>query len=95
MRAGKSPRNLAECGLQHLIIATPQYGHLNSQGDLPGAIWHRNRAVKDRSQVRSPLNDKETKRDDTSRKFMAQKKTSQFKGVRRDTERNTAHLGYR
>jgi hypothetical protein len=35
-RAGKSRRNLAQYGLQHLVIATPQYGHLSSQGDLDG-----------------------------------------------------------
>jgi hypothetical protein len=50
----------------------------------PSGDGHRNGAVKNRSQVRSPLNDKETKRDDSSGKFMAQKKTGKFKGVRRE-----------
>ena len=48
----------------------------------PTGDGHRNGAVKDRSQVKSPLNDKETKRDDSSGKFMAQKKAGKFKGVR-------------
>lgn len=50
----------------------------------PSGDGHRNGAVKNRSQVKSPLNNKETKRDDTSGKFMAQKKTGKFKGVRRE-----------
>ena len=51
----------------------------------PSGDGHRNGAVKDRSQVRSPLSDKETKRDDSSGMFMAQKKNGKFKGVRRES----------
>ncbi len=51
----------------------------------PSGDGHRNGAVKDRSQVKSPLSDKETKRDDSSGKFMAQRKTGKFKGVRRES----------
>lgn len=35
-------------------------------------------------QVKSPLRDKETKRDESSGKFMAQKQTGKFKGFRRE-----------
>lgn len=47
----------------------------------PTGDGHRNGAVRKRSQVKSPLSDKETKRDDTSGKFMAQKKEGRYKGV--------------
>jgi hypothetical protein len=47
----------------------------------PTGDGHRNGAVRKRSQVKSPLSDKETKRDDTSGKFMAQKEEGRYKGV--------------
>lgn len=50
----------------------------------PSGDGHRNGAVKKRSQVRSPLSDKATKRDTDTGEFMAQKKTGKFKGVRQE-----------
>ena len=47
----------------------------------PTGGGHRNGAVKMRSQVPSPLTGRETKRDDTTGEFLAQKKTGKFKGV--------------
>jgi hypothetical protein len=48
----------------------------------PTGDGHRSGAVKKRSQVPSLLTGRETKRDDTTGEFLAQKKTGQFKGVR-------------
>ncbi len=45
---------------------------------------HRKGAVRKRSQVLSPLTGRETKRDDMTGEFMAQKKSGKFKGVRRE-----------
>jgi hypothetical protein len=50
----------------------------------PTGDGHRKGAVRKRSQVLSPLTGRETKRDDTTGEFMAQKKTGKFKGVRRE-----------
>ena len=51
----------------------------------PAGDGHRNGAVRKRSQLRSPLTGKETKRDRTSGEFIAQKKDGgKFKGVRRE-----------
>jgi hypothetical protein len=51
----------------------------------PAGDGHRNGAVRKRSQLRSPLTGKETKRDRTSGEFIAQKKGGgKFKGVRRE-----------
>ena len=51
----------------------------------PAGDGHRNGAVRKRSQVRSTLTGKETKRDRTSGEFMAQKKDEgKFKGVRNE-----------
>ena len=49
----------------------------------PTGDGHRKGAVRKRSQVLSPLTG-ETKRDDTTGEFMAQKKTGKFKSVRRE-----------
>ena len=51
----------------------------------PAGDGHRNGAVRKRSQLRSPLTGKETKRDRTTGEFVAQKKDGgKFKGVRRE-----------
>lgn len=51
----------------------------------PAGDGRRNGAVRKRSQLRSPLTGKETKRDRTSGEFIAQKKDGgKFKGVRRE-----------
>ena len=51
----------------------------------PTGDGHRKGAVRKRSQVLSPLTGRETKRDDTTGEFMAQKKSGKFfKGVRRE-----------
>jgi hypothetical protein len=49
----------------------------------PAGDGHRIGAVKRRSQVVSPLTGREAKRNDSTGKFMAQKKAGKFKGVRR------------
>jgi hypothetical protein len=51
----------------------------------PFGDGHRNGEVRKRSQVRSPLTGKETKRDGTTGEFLAQKKDAgKFKGVREE-----------
>jgi hypothetical protein len=51
----------------------------------PSGDGHRNGEVSKRSQQRSPLTGKETKRDRTTGEFMAQKKDGgKFKGVRQE-----------
>jgi len=45
---------------------------------------HRNGAVKKPSEVRAPINDKETKRDDITGEFIAQQETEDLKGVGRE-----------
>ncbi len=51
----------------------------------PKGDGHRNGAVKDRSQVHNPHNDRWTKRNDETGRFMDQKADSKpFKGVRRE-----------
>ena len=53
--------------------------------NAPVGDGHRNGQVRKRSQVLSPLTDKETKRDRTTGEFMAQKKDGgKFKGVREE-----------
>jgi hypothetical protein len=50
----------------------------------PTGDGHRNGEVRDRSQVRSPLSGKQTKRDTKTGEFVAQKKEGKFKGVRQE-----------
>ena len=51
----------------------------------PTGDGHRKGEVRQRSQVRSPLSGKETKRDTTTGEFMTQKKDGgKFKGVRQE-----------
>ena len=50
----------------------------------PTGDGHRNGAVRSRSQVKTPLSGKESKRDTTSGEFIAQKKEGKFKGVRQE-----------
>jgi hypothetical protein len=51
----------------------------------PTGDGHRNGEVRKRSQVRSPLTGKQTKRDTMTGEFMAQKKDGgKFKGVRQE-----------
>ena len=51
----------------------------------PAGDGHRNGAVRKRSQHRSPLTGKQTKRNRTTGEFVAQKKDGgKFKGVRRE-----------
>jgi hypothetical protein len=50
----------------------------------PSGDGHRKGAVRKRSQILSPLSGRETKRDNTTCEFVAQKKTGEFKGVRRE-----------
>lgn len=51
----------------------------------PPGDGHRNGMVRKRSQVRTPLTGKETKRDTTTGKFMDQKADmGKFKGVRQE-----------
>lgn len=45
---------------------------------------HRHGAVKKHSEIRAPINDKETKRDDTTGEFIAQKETEKLQGVGRE-----------
>lgn len=51
----------------------------------PMGDGHRHRAVRDRSQVHNPRNDRWTKRDSNTGKFMDQKHDEKpFKGVRKE-----------
>jgi len=51
----------------------------------PTGDGHRNRAVRQRSQVYNPQNDRWTKRDTTTGRFMGQKVNGKpFKGVRKE-----------
>ncbi|MBN8956800.1 MAG: hypothetical protein J0H17_09500 [Rhizobiales bacterium] len=51
----------------------------------PKGDGHRNGAVRDRSQAYNPQNDRWTKRDDDTGRFMDQKSDSApFKGVRKE-----------
>lgn len=51
----------------------------------PAGDGHRNGMVKDRSQVYNPQNDRWTKRDSTTGRFMDQKSDdTPFKGVRKE-----------
>jgi len=51
----------------------------------PSGVGHRNGAVKDRSQVKNPVNGNYTKRDSETGKFMDQKTDGKpFKGVRKE-----------
>ncbi len=51
----------------------------------PAGDGHRNGAVRDRSQVYNPQNDRWVKRDDDTGRFMDQKQNGQpFKGVRKE-----------
>ena len=51
----------------------------------PSGDGHRNGAVRDRSQVYNPQNDRWTKRDGDTGRFMDQKQNNEpFKGVRKE-----------
>jgi hypothetical protein len=50
----------------------------------PSGDGHRKGAVRKRSQVLSQLTGRQTKRDNATGEFMAQKVTGRFKGVRRE-----------
>lgn len=52
--------------------------------NLPKGDGHRNGQVKHRSQVYNPQNDKYIKRDTETGKFMDQKSSGKFKGVRKE-----------
>lgn len=67
------------------VLTKPTKGSENMATNPPSGDGHRNGAIRNRSQVHNPKNDRWTKRDSDTGQFIDQKSDKKpFKGVRKE-----------